>query len=139
MSGDGTQGGGSTTPQQGAQMAPFMPGQQDALSQQLAAGFGQSPGDISAWLDQVHKPTQMPAPANPGAGGGGSTGNSGGMPALPKNGGSLKDMEQWIQGIMSGIQSQMPPIFQQYGQGLQQLQGMGMPADLQALLSKFQR
>ena len=66
MSGDGTQGGGSTTPQQGAQMAPFMPGQQDALSQQLSAGFGQSANDISAWLDQVHKPTQMPAPANPG-------------------------------------------------------------------------
>lgn len=138
MSGDGTQGGGSTAPQQGAQMAPFMPGQQDALSQQLSAGFGQSPGDISAWLDQVHKPTQNTG-QTPTQNPGGSTGNSGGMPALPKNGGSLKDMEQWIQGIMSGIQSQMPPIFQQYGQGLQQLHGMGVPADLQALLSKFQR
>ena len=139
MSGDGTQGGGSTTPQQGAQMAPFMPGQQDALSQQLSAGFGQSPGDISAWLDQVHKPTPMPGQGTPGTGGGGSTGNTGGLPNFPKNGGSLKDFQDWLQGIVGGIQSQMPPAMQQYGQAFQQMQGMGMPADLQALLSKFQR
>lgn len=37
-----------------------MPGQLDALSAQLAAGFGQSQPDILALLNQYYQPMQLP-------------------------------------------------------------------------------
>lgn len=39
---------------------PAMPGQLDALSQQLAAGFGQAQPDMLAYLQQFYKPMQIP-------------------------------------------------------------------------------
>lgn len=39
---------------------PAMPGQLDALSQQLAAGYGQAPGDIMANLMQYYAPMSLP-------------------------------------------------------------------------------
>lgn len=39
---------------------PAMPGQLDALSQQLAAGFGQSAPDMLSYLQQFYKPMQVP-------------------------------------------------------------------------------
>ena len=50
---------------------PAMPGQLDALSAQLAAGYGQSQPDILAMLNQFYQPMQLPdyspqpAPAAP--------------------------------------------------------------------------
>jgi hypothetical protein len=37
-----------------------MPGQLDALSAQLAAGYGQSQPDILALLNQYYKPMELP-------------------------------------------------------------------------------
>jgi hypothetical protein len=39
---------------------PSMPGQLDAISQQLAAGYGQQPADIMAQLMQYYAPMQLP-------------------------------------------------------------------------------
>lgn len=49
------------TPAQPMQtIQPAMPGQLDALSQQLAAGFGQAQPDMLAYLQQFYKPMQIP-------------------------------------------------------------------------------
>lgn len=42
-----------------------MPGQLDALSAQLAAGFGQSQPDILALLNQYYQPMQLPDYSQP--------------------------------------------------------------------------
>jgi hypothetical protein len=56
---------------------PAMPGQLEAISQQLAAGYGQPPDAIMAMLNEVYRPMSVPAaPGTPGAGG--STGGTGG-------------------------------------------------------------
>ncbi|TGR84610.1 hypothetical protein EN866_32915 [Mesorhizobium sp. M2D.F.Ca.ET.223.01.1.1] len=39
---------------------PAMPGQLDALSQQLAAGYGQAPNDVMAQLMQYYAPMSLP-------------------------------------------------------------------------------
>lgn len=39
---------------------PAMPGQLDALSQQLAAGYGQAPADVMAQLMQYYAPMSLP-------------------------------------------------------------------------------
>ena len=82
-------------PQQTVQ--PGMPGQLDALSTQLASGYGQQPADILAYLQQFYKPMQIPdysakaatipgktppvkTPTNPGVGDNGAyRGGSGGI------------------------------------------------------------
>jgi hypothetical protein len=55
----------TTQPMQTVQ--PGMPGQIDALSQQLAAGFGQQPADIMTQLMQYYQPMSLPnyAPVTP--------------------------------------------------------------------------
>lgn len=42
-----------------------MPGQLEAISQQLAGGFGQNPTDILTMLQQLHKPMQVQDPTKP--------------------------------------------------------------------------
>ncbi len=42
-----------------------MPGQLDALSQQLAMGYGQSQPDIMAMLNQVYQPMNLPDYSQP--------------------------------------------------------------------------
>ena len=42
-----------------------MPGQLDALSQQLALGYGQSQPDIMALLSQVYQPMKLPDYSKP--------------------------------------------------------------------------
>jgi hypothetical protein len=39
---------------------PAMPGQLEALAQQLSAGFGQSAPDMLAYIQQFHRPMQVP-------------------------------------------------------------------------------
>lgn len=39
---------------------PAMPGQLEAIAQQLGAGFGQSAPDMMAYLQQFYKPMQVP-------------------------------------------------------------------------------
>jgi hypothetical protein len=48
---------------------PSMPGQLDAISQQLAAGYGQAPSDVLAQLMQYYAPMQLPdySPQSSGA------------------------------------------------------------------------
>ncbi|AWC25363.1 hypothetical protein CO731_04858 [Aminobacter sp. MSH1] len=49
------------TPQQPMQtIQPAMPGQLEALAQQLGSGFGQQPADMMSYLQQFYKPMQMP-------------------------------------------------------------------------------
>jgi len=42
------------------QVPAAMPGQLDALSQQLAAGFGGQPADLLALMNQYYQPMQLP-------------------------------------------------------------------------------
>lgn len=59
-------GGGKSTPKPADTTMPMdtvqpaMPGQLDAISQQLASGYGQSPTDIMAQLMQYYAPMQLP-------------------------------------------------------------------------------
>lgn len=53
----------TTQPMQTIQ--PGMPGQIDALSQQLAAGFGQQPNDMMSQLMQYYQPMSLPNYAPP--------------------------------------------------------------------------
>lgn len=39
---------------------PAMPGQLEALAQQLSAGFGQPAPDMLAYIQQFHRPMQVP-------------------------------------------------------------------------------
>ena len=41
-------------------MQPFMPGMQQALADQLGAGYGQSPNDLMTYLSSIYKPMQVP-------------------------------------------------------------------------------
>ena len=51
----------ATTPTQPMQtIQPSMPGQLEALAQQLSAGFGQSAPDMMSYLQQFYKPMQVP-------------------------------------------------------------------------------
>lgn len=51
----------ATTPTQPMQtLQPSMPGQLEAIAQQLGAGFGQSAPDMMAYLQQFYKPMQVP-------------------------------------------------------------------------------
>ena len=51
----------SSTPTQPMQtIQPSMPGQLEALAQQLSAGFGQSAPDMMSYLQQFYKPMQVP-------------------------------------------------------------------------------
>jgi len=69
----GSSGGGSKkkTPQTTIMDRPTitvpgsMPGQLDALSQQLAMGYGQSQPDIMALLNQVYQPMKLPDYSQP--------------------------------------------------------------------------
>jgi hypothetical protein len=81
---------------------PALPGQLDALSQQLAAGYGQAPGDIMANLMQYYAPMSLPdyspqpAPVTPpkttpppkNSGGGGIIGGRGGSGGFDRGGGA---------------------------------------------------
>lgn len=42
------------------QVPAAMPGQLDALSQQLAMGYGGQPSDLLAMLNQYYQPMQLP-------------------------------------------------------------------------------
>lgn len=59
-------GGGSSTPKPTNTTMPMdtvqpsMPGQLDAISQQLASGYGQQPADIMSQLMQYYAPMQLP-------------------------------------------------------------------------------
>ena len=60
------------TPQQATMTMPaFMPGMQQALADQLAAGYGQQPADLMTYLSSIYKPmtvpdySAQPAPATP--------------------------------------------------------------------------
>lgn len=59
-------GGGKSTPKPADPTMPMdtvqpaMPGQLDALSQQLASGYGQAPGDLMANLMQYYAPMSLP-------------------------------------------------------------------------------
>lgn len=51
----------AATPTQPMQtIQPAMPGQLEALAQQLSAGFGQSAPDMMSYLQQFYKPMQVP-------------------------------------------------------------------------------
>lgn len=51
----------TTTPTQPMQtVQPSMPGQLEAIAQQLGAGFGQSAPDMMSYLQQFYKPMQVP-------------------------------------------------------------------------------
>lgn len=51
----------ATTPTQPMQtIQPAMPGQLEALAQQLGAGFGQPAPDMLAYIQQFHRPMQVP-------------------------------------------------------------------------------
>lgn len=39
---------------------PFMPGMQQALADQLAAGYGQQPADLMTYLSSIYKPMTVP-------------------------------------------------------------------------------
>lgn len=72
-----------------------MPGQLDALSQQLAMGYGQQPSDLLSLMNQYYQPMMLPdygPNAVPGAGAGSSDGNS--------NSGSIIDQ---LRGSSEGV------------------------------------
>ncbi|MRX31918.1 hypothetical protein [Aminobacter sp. MDW-2] len=51
----------TTTPTQPMQtLQPSMPGQLEAIAQQLGAGFGQPAPDMMSYLQQFYKPMQVP-------------------------------------------------------------------------------
>lgn len=65
MSGGGGGGGGGSKDKTPTVMPtdtvqPAMPGQLDAISQQLASGYGQAPADIMANLMQYYAPMSLP-------------------------------------------------------------------------------
>jgi hypothetical protein len=53
------------------QVAPFMPGMQNMLAQQLAGGFGGNPQDIMSYMNQLYAPMNMPLQSVIMASGGG--------------------------------------------------------------------
>lgn len=57
----------ATTPvtQPTTTMAPFAPGMQQALADQLAMGYGQQPADIMAYLSSVYSPMTLPDYSRP--------------------------------------------------------------------------
>lgn len=71
-----------------------MPGQLDALSQQLAMGYGQQPSDLLSLMNQYYQPMQLPnysadagpvAPSDKSSGGTGTANAHGFTPTVQSN------------------------------------------------------
>lgn len=80
-----------------------MPGQLDALSQQLAMGYGQQPVDLLSLMNQYYQPMQLPnysadagpvAPSDKSSGGTGTANAHGFTPTVQSNYETLQQLSR---------------------------------------------